>query len=132
MFVEDEVGGLKLVTVNENKHVGFAPAVCHDILKSRWFRLLMMGTILANGIVMATMNFEHDGRPRQYFYEKYYYIEVNTAAFLLPILSPRWYINVNFYVRRLFSRSSSIWKRYLKCGVSGSKVTSNILIINLN
>lgn len=74
--MEDESGELKLVTVNENKHVGFAPAICHEVLKSKWFRLLMMATILMNGIVMATMNFEHDGRPRHHFYENYYYIEV--------------------------------------------------------
>lgn len=76
ILVEDEGGGLRLVTVDENKHVGFAPAVCHEILRSRWFRLLMMGTILGNGIVMATINFKHDGRPRHNFYENYYYIEV--------------------------------------------------------
>lgn len=37
----------------------------------------MMGVILANGIVTATMHFEHDGRPRHVFYEKYYYSEVS-------------------------------------------------------
>lgn len=64
--------------MNENKHVGFAPIVCHKILNSKYFRLLMMATILANGVIMATMNFKHDGSPRERFYENYYYIEVNT------------------------------------------------------
>ena len=31
---------------------------------------------MANGIVTATMRFEHDERPRHVFYEKYYYIEI--------------------------------------------------------
>lgn len=68
---------MKLITVDDDKHVGFAPTICHEVLRSKWFRLLMMGTILANGIIMATMNFKHDGRPRHYFYENYYFIEVH-------------------------------------------------------
>lgn len=35
-----------------------------------------MGVVLANGIITATMNFKHDDHPREFFYEKYYYIEV--------------------------------------------------------
>lgn len=35
-----------------------------------------MGVVLANGIITATMNFKHDDNPREFFYEKYYYIEV--------------------------------------------------------
>lgn len=35
-----------------------------------------MAVILANGIVTATMHFKHDERPREVFYEKYYYIEI--------------------------------------------------------
>lgn len=36
-----------------------------------------MGVVLANGIITATMNFKHDDNPREFFYEKYYYIEVS-------------------------------------------------------
>ncbi|XP_069692579.1 sodium leak channel NALCN isoform X3 [Periplaneta americana] len=68
--------GWKLVTLDENKHGGNAPKLCHVILRSASFRLLVMGVILANGVVTATMNFKHDGRPRRIFYENYYYIEV--------------------------------------------------------
>ncbi len=68
---------MKLVTVDENKHAGFAPSMCHEVLKMKWFRLMMMAIILINGIVMATMNFKHDGRPRYHFYQHYYYIEVS-------------------------------------------------------
>lgn len=69
--------GWKLVTLDENKHGGNAPKFCHVVLRSASFRLLVMGVILANGVVTATMHFKHDGRPRHIFYEKYYYIEVN-------------------------------------------------------
>lgn len=41
-----------------------------------------MCVILANGIVTATMRFRHDERPRQVFYEKYYYIELGFTALL--------------------------------------------------
>jgi sodium leak channel non-selective protein len=70
--------GWKLVTLDENKHggIGLAPEHCQQILRSAYFRMVVMTIILANGIVTASMNFKHDGRPRRVFYEKYYYIEV--------------------------------------------------------
>ncbi|KAJ8920483.1 hypothetical protein NQ315_005352 [Exocentrus adspersus] len=74
--------GWKLVTLDENKHGGLAPEFCHKILRSPHFRLLVMCVILANGIVTATMRFRHDERPRQVFYEKYYYIELGFTALL--------------------------------------------------
>lgn len=58
---------------------GSAPNTFHKILRSAYFRLLVMGVVLANGIITATMNFKHDDHPREFFYEKYYYIEVNTS-----------------------------------------------------
>lgn len=69
--------GWKLVTLDENKHGGNAPKFCHVMLRSASFRLLVMGVILANGVVTATMHFKHDGRPRHVFYENYYYVEVS-------------------------------------------------------
>uniref|UniRef100_A0A182QL89 Sodium leak channel NALCN n=1 Tax=Anopheles farauti TaxID=69004 RepID=A0A182QL89_9DIPT len=74
--------GWKLVTIDDNKHGGIAPEICHTILRSPYFRMLVMSVILANGIVTATMHFKHDGRPRHVFYEKYYYIEVAFTFFL--------------------------------------------------
>lgn len=74
--------GWKLVTLDENKHGGLAPEFCHTILRSPHFRLLVMGVILANGIVTATMHFKHDGRPRSVFYGKYYYVEVGFTILL--------------------------------------------------
>ncbi|CAH1113399.1 unnamed protein product [Psylliodes chrysocephalus] len=74
--------GWRLVTLDENKHGGLAPDFCHKILRSPHFRLIVMCVILANGIVTATMHFKHDERPRQVFYEKYYYIELGFTALL--------------------------------------------------
>ncbi|EEZ98774.1 sodium leak channel NALCN [Tribolium castaneum] len=74
--------GWKLVTLDENKHGGLAPQFCHTILQSPHFRLIVMGVILANGIVTATMRFKHDERPREVFYEKYYYMEVGFTILL--------------------------------------------------
>lgn len=67
--------GWRLVTIDDSKHGGLAPETCHAILRSPYFRMLVMTIILANGIVTATMTFKHDGRPRHVFYENYYYVE---------------------------------------------------------
>ncbi|XP_063698698.1 sodium leak channel NALCN isoform X3 [Culicoides brevitarsis] len=73
--------GWKLVTIDENKH-GASMETCHVILRSPYFRMLVMTVILANGIVTATMHFKHDGRPRKVFYERYYYIEMGFTILL--------------------------------------------------
>ncbi|XP_026812191.1 sodium leak channel non-selective protein [Rhopalosiphum maidis] len=75
ILVSDE-NGWRLVTPEQNKHRTLASPLGHKILNSAWFRLLVMCIILSNGIAMATMNFKHDGRQREEFYQQYYYIEV--------------------------------------------------------
>lgn len=79
MLIGDD-SGWKLITIDENKH-GSANETCHRIIKSSYFRNIVMTVILANGIATATMNFKHDGRPRVVFYEKYYYIEIVFTVF---------------------------------------------------
>lgn len=74
--------GWKLITIDDNKHGGLAPDACHTILRSPYFRMIVMTIILANGIVTASMHFKHDGRPRTVFYEHYYYIELIFTFFL--------------------------------------------------
>lgn len=74
--------GWKLITIDDNKHGGLAPEACHAVLRSPYFRMIVMTVILANGIVTATMHFKHDGRPRKVFYEHYYYIELVFTIFL--------------------------------------------------
>lgn len=61
---------------------GSAPNIFHKTLRSAYFRLIVMGVVLANGIITATMNFKHDDNPREFFYEKYYYIEVINVKFI--------------------------------------------------
>ncbi|XP_055922237.1 sodium leak channel NALCN [Eupeodes corollae] len=73
--------GWRLIMIDDNKHGGLAPETCHAILRSPYFRMLVMTVILANGIVTATMTFKHDGRPRHVFYENYYYIEMAFTFF---------------------------------------------------
>lgn len=65
---------------------GSAPEIFHRLLRSAYFRLLVMGVVLANGIITATMNFKHDDNPREFFYEKYYYIEVAKINFYKPFI----------------------------------------------
>ncbi|XP_052870126.1 sodium leak channel NALCN [Anopheles cruzii] len=81
-IITGDDSGWKLVTIDDNKHGGIAPETCHTILRSPYFRMLVMTVVLANGIVTATMHFKHDGRQRQVFYEKYYYIEIAFTFFL--------------------------------------------------
>uniref|UniRef100_A0A182MKE2 Ion transport domain-containing protein n=1 Tax=Anopheles culicifacies TaxID=139723 RepID=A0A182MKE2_9DIPT len=81
-IITGDDSGWKLVTIDDNKHGGIAPETCHTILRSPYFRMLVMTVVLANGIVTATMHFKHDGRQRRVFYEKYYYIEITFTFFL--------------------------------------------------
>lgn len=72
--------GWKLVTLDDHKKGRLAPEICQRVLRSAWFRMLTMIVILANGLCMASMNFKHNERPREYFYEHYYYIEVSVVV----------------------------------------------------
>ncbi|XP_017304127.1 sodium leak channel non-selective protein-like, partial [Diaphorina citri] len=79
--------------------------VCQRFLKSAYFRLLIMVAILANAIIMATMNFQHDGRPRNVFYEKYYPIEVCFTLFLdLEALFKIWCLGFNGYIQHSYHK----------------------------
>lgn len=84
-MVGDE-NGWRLVTPEQNKHRTLASPLGHKILNSAWFRLLVMCIILSNGIAMATMNFKHDGRKREEFYKKFYYIEVISTILQFVLL----------------------------------------------
>ena len=81
----DPEGGWKMVTIDENKPRGLAPAFCQRILKMAWFHIMILMLVLANAIVTATIRFEHNGRsdPSQKI-DAYYYTEV--GIFLVNIL----------------------------------------------
>ena len=68
--------GWRLVPSDVNRRQGRLALLFIPFLNSAGFHLLLMMAILANGIVTASMSFKHDGRPRSYFYEQHYYIEV--------------------------------------------------------
>jgi len=74
--------GWKLVTLDENKHGGLASPICQAILRSPYFRMVVMCAILANGITTATMSFKHDEKPRHTYYDNYYYSEIAFTIFL--------------------------------------------------
>ncbi|KAM3964668.1 LOW QUALITY PROTEIN: sodium leak channel non-selective protein na [Aphomia sociella] len=99
-FFTGDDNGWKLVTIDENKHSGSAPDIFHKMLRSAYFRLLVMGVVLANGIITATMNFKHDNNPREFFYEKYYYIEIAFTIFLdLEALIKIWCLGLKGYFK---------------------------------
>ncbi|XP_060526683.1 sodium leak channel NALCN isoform X2 [Cylas formicarius] len=104
--------GWKLVTLDDNKHGGVAPDFCQKVLQSPYFRTLVMGVILANAIVTASMRFKHDARPRQVFYEKYYYIELGFTVLLnLEALFKIWCLGLRGYWKH------SIHKFELLCAI---------------
>ena len=70
--------GWRLVPLDDTRHQGRIALLFIPVLNSAAFHVLLMFTILANGLVTASMSFKHDGRPRSDFYQQYYYIEVRT------------------------------------------------------
>ncbi|XP_076223619.1 sodium leak channel non-selective protein na [Nomia melanderi] len=92
--------GWNLVTLDENKHGGLASPVCHAILRSPHFRMVVMCAILANGITTATMSFKHDEKPRHTYYDNYYYTEIAFTIFLdLETLFKIWCLGFRSYYK---------------------------------
>lgn len=92
--------GWKLITLDENKHGSLASPVCHAILRSPHFRMVVMCAILANGITTASMNFKHDDRPRHTYYDNYYYAEIAFTIFLdLETLFKIWCLGFRSYYK---------------------------------
>lgn len=94
--------GWKLVTLDENKHGGLASPACHTILRSPYFRMVVMCTILANGITTATMSFKHDEKPRNTYinYDNYYWAEIAFTILLdLETLFKIWCLGFRSYYK---------------------------------
>nr|XP_050847837.1 sodium leak channel NALCN isoform X2 [Vespula vulgaris] len=92
--------GWKLVTLDENKHGGLASPICHAILRSPHFRMVVMCIILSNGITTATMSFKHDEKPRHTYYDNYYYAEIAFTIFLdLETLFKIWCLGFRSYYK---------------------------------
>lgn len=89
-----------MVTLDENKHGGLASPICHAILRSPHFRMVVMFIILANGITTATMSFKHDEKPRHTYYDNYYYAEIAFTIFLdLETLFKIWCLGFRSYYK---------------------------------
>lgn len=92
--------GWKLVTLDENKHGGLASPACHTILRSPYFRMVVMCAILANGITTATMSFKHDEKPRNTYYDNYYWAEIVFTILLdLETLFKIWCLGFRSYYK---------------------------------
>ncbi|XP_050444876.1 sodium leak channel NALCN isoform X2 [Cataglyphis hispanica] len=92
--------GWKLVTLDENKHGGLASPACHAILRSPYFRMVVMCAILANGITTATMSFKHDEKPRNTYYDRYYWAEIVFTILLdLETLFKIWCLGFRSYYK---------------------------------
>ncbi|XP_063985315.1 sodium leak channel NALCN isoform X1 [Diachasmimorpha longicaudata] len=97
----DEANGWKLVTLDDTKHGGLAASpLCQAILRSPQFRMIVMCAILANGLTTATMTFKHDERPRNTYYNNYYYAEIAFTIFLdLETLFKIWCLGFRSYYK---------------------------------
>jgi sodium leak channel non-selective protein len=94
-------GQLKLIVKNENKYNGLAPDLFIKIYQSPLFNLFILGLVLANAIITATIKYTHlehiDYRMRQ----TYYYIEiVFTLLFDLEVLFKILCLGFKSYIHR--------------------------------
>lgn len=94
-------GQLKLIVKNESKYNSSAPAFLISIYKSPLFNIFILGLVLANAIITATMRYTHiediDNKMRQ----KYYHIEiVFTLLFDLEVLFKVFCLGFKGYIHR--------------------------------
>lgn len=109
--------GWKLVPTDATRHQYRTVMLFLPVLNSAAFHLLLMGAVLANGLLTASMSFKHDGRPRSDFYQHHYYIEVIFVNNFFGILM---YLQESLISPRWDSPSFSTWRHCSRCGVSDS------------
>ncbi len=91
----------KMVAIEDSVAQGYSPKIFVKILHSAGFHVLVMVALMANGMIAASVHFKHDGRPREHFYYKYYYIEMGfTGFFALEALYKIWCLGFKGYIRR--------------------------------
>lgn len=74
--------GWKLVEVDESQSTSrWVPQSAKKFLNSAAFQVIVLLAILANVALSASIKFEHDGRPREAFYEHIYWWEVGFTIF---------------------------------------------------
>ncbi|KAH6937707.1 hypothetical protein HPB50_003680 [Hyalomma asiaticum] len=93
--------GWKLVTVDESKGRGKAPRCLQVAIHSAAFQVIVMMVNVANAFVAASISFVHDERPREDFFETYYFAEIGfTIFFDLEVLLKIWCLGFNGYIKR--------------------------------
>lgn len=74
--------GWKLVEVDESQSTSrWVPQSAKKFLNSAAFQVIVLLAILANVALSASIKFEHDGRPREEFYNHIYWWEVGFTIF---------------------------------------------------
>lgn len=74
--------GWKLVEVDESQSTSrWVPQYAKKFLNSASFQVIVLLAIVANVSLSASIKFEHDGRPREEFYNHIYWYEVGFTIF---------------------------------------------------
>lgn len=74
--------GWKLVEVDESQSTSrWVPQCAKRFLNSAAFQVIVLLAIVVNVAISASIKFEHDGRPREAFYEHIYWWEVGFTIF---------------------------------------------------
>lgn len=74
--------GWKLVEVDESQTTSrWVPQCAKKLLNSAAFQVIVLLAIVVNVAISASIKFEHDGRPREAFYQHIYWWEVGFTIF---------------------------------------------------
>lgn len=87
------VNGWRLVEVDYNQGNGRfrAPLVIRKFIQSAVFQVIIMVGILIDAIIAASVRFDYNGKPREFFFYKYYYCELfMTFFFNVEVLLKIW------------------------------------------
>ncbi|KAK2709736.1 hypothetical protein QYM36_013419 [Artemia franciscana] len=91
----------QVIAVTDSASTRRAARVLINFLNSATFHILIIIVILLNAMVMASISYKHDGRPRESFYQTQYYIEVAfTIFFDLETLVKIWIFGITGYLKR--------------------------------
>lgn len=99
--------GWKLIELDENQSYGRwkAPKFIRSFIQTAVFQVIVMFAIVIDGIAAASVSFQHDGRPREEFYQHYYVAEViMTLFFDLEVLIKVWCYGFKGYYRLSFHK----------------------------
>lgn len=76
--------GWKLVEVDDTQSTGkWVPQYGKKFLNSAAFQVIVLLAIVCNVVLLASIHFKHDGRPREDFYQHIYWWEVGFTIFFI-------------------------------------------------